>query len=133
MSKISVRPLGPAIGAEIGGVDLRRPLGPEMQKEVHDAWLAHQVIFFREQELTHEEHKDFGRQFGDLHIHPNVPSHPDHDEILVIPADENSKTVAGQGWHSDVSCEPEPPKGSILRLTRTPASVCMGRARPVQS
>ena len=122
MSEVEVRPLNPAIGAEIHGVDLSVPLAPETHKQIHEAWLVHQVLFFRDQDLTLDEHKAFGRQFGELHVHPNVPSHPEHAEVLVIHADEHSKRVAGQGWHSDVSCDKEPPKGSILRLTEIPAS-----------
>ncbi len=122
MGEISIRPLTPGIGAEIHGVDLSQPLSPESQKQIHEAWLAHLVIFFRDQELTLDEHKSFGRRFGGLHVHPNLPSHPDHPEILVIHADEGSRRVAGYGWHSDVSCEVDPPKGSILRLTEVPAS-----------
>ena len=112
----------PAIGAEIRGVDLRKPLSTAERDRIHEVWLDHQVIFFRDQDLSLDEHIEFGRQFGELHVHPNVPGHPDHDEVLVIHADEKSKYVAGQGWHSDVSCELEPPKGSILRLTEVPAS-----------
>jgi taurine dioxygenase len=56
-----------------------------------------------------------------LHTHPNAPIvFPDHPEILVIKADENSKRVAGEEWHSDVSCDLEPPMGSILYLTEVP-------------
>jgi alpha-ketoglutarate-dependent taurine dioxygenase len=46
MTEISIRPLNPAIGAEIHGVDLRDPLDPDAKKQIHDAWLSHQVIFF---------------------------------------------------------------------------------------
>ncbi|MBW2416820.1 MAG: TauD/TfdA family dioxygenase [Deltaproteobacteria bacterium] len=122
MSEIAIRPLNPVIGGEIEGVDLSRPLTPETQKQIHEAWLDRQVIFFRDQDLTLEQHKAFGRQFAELHVHPNVPSHPEHREVLVIRADENSKGVAGQGWHTDVSCDRNPPSGSILRLTEVPAS-----------
>ncbi len=122
MGEISIQKLNPVIGAEIRGVDLGRPLSPTTQKQIHEAWLDNQVIFFRDQDLTLEEHKAFGRQFGELHVHPNVPSHPDHPEVLVIHADDRSKRVAGQGWHSDVSCEVEPPKGSILQLTEVPTT-----------
>lgn len=111
-----------AIGAEILGVDLRDPLDDETFAAVHEAWLEHQVIFFRDQDLSHEEHIAFGRQFGELHIHPNVPSHPGYPEILIIHADDKSKFVAGSGWHTDVSFATEPPAGSILRMTETPAS-----------
>ena len=117
---IEVRPLGPAIGAEIHNVDLTRPLSDSQVAAVREAWLKHQVIFFRDQNLTLEQHLEFGKQFGELHVHPNVPAHPDHPEVLVIHADENSKRVAGHSWHTDVSCDEEPPAGSILRLTETP-------------
>ena len=118
---IEVRKLTPAIGAEIFGVDLARPLGNQQFQEVHDALMENLVIFFRDQEMTHEQHKDFGRRFGELHIHPpRRTSGSEHPEILVIKADENSKHVAGEEWHSDVSCDAEPPMGSILYMKELP-------------
>ena len=101
---IEVRKLTPTIGAEIFGVDLAQPLGNQQFQEVHDALMDNLVIFFRDQKLTIDQHKDFGRRFGKLHIHPNAPNvFEDHPEILVIKADEKSKHVAGEEWHSDVS------------------------------
>ena len=118
---IEVRKLSPIIGAEIHGVDLSQPLGNQTFQEIHDALIANLVIFFRNQKLTIEQHKDFGRRFGKLHVHPNAPQQVDgHPEILVIKADEKSKHVAGEEWHSDVSCDAEPPMGSILYLTEVP-------------
>ena len=117
---IEVKPLTPVIGAEIRGVDISEPLGNQPFQEVHDALMRHQVIFFRDQALTLDQHKAFGRLFGELHIHPAAPSPEGHPEILRIHADENSKRVAGHGWHSDVSCDAEPPMGSILHLHQTP-------------
>ena len=71
--------------------------------------------------MSIDQHKDFGRRFGPLHTHPNAPiEFKDHPEILVIKADEKSKHVAGEEWHSDVSCDVEPPMGSILYLTEVP-------------
>ena len=108
MSYASIRmdKLTPHVGAEIRGVDLARPLDEPTFKEVHDALLEHQVIFFRDQHLTPEQQKAFGRRFGELHIHPDAPGTAEgHPEILVIHADENSKHVAGENWHSDVSCD----------------------------
>lgn len=119
---IRVEPLTPTIGAEIRGVDLRGPLGNRTFAEVHDALMRHQVIFFRDQDLSFEEHKAFGRMFGELHIHPNQPGPEGHPEILPIHADANSKRAAGTDWHSDVSCDAEPPLGSILRLHTVPES-----------
>lgn len=117
---IEVTPLTPVIGAEIGGVDLSQPLGNHQFNEIHDALMAHQVIFFRDQDISREQHKDFGRRFGPLHIHPSAPGPEGHPEILPIHADANSKQVAGHRWHSDVSCDAEPPMGSILRLHTVP-------------
>src|ERR1051326_6517190 len=103
---IEVKKLTPHIGAEIAGVDLSRPLGNQQFQEVHDALMENLVVFFRDQSLTHEEHKAFGRLFGELAVHPASRNSPEgHPEILTIHADEKSKHVAGEEWHSDVSCD----------------------------
>jgi taurine dioxygenase len=118
---IEVRKLTPTIGAEIFGVDLSRELGNQQFQEIHDALMANLVIFFREQKLTPDQHKAFGRRFGRLHIHPAAPGPLEgHPEILVIKATEKSKRVAGEEWHSDVSCEAEPPMGSVLYMHQVP-------------
>jgi taurine dioxygenase len=120
---IEVRKLTPTIGAEIFGPDLSRELGNQQFQEIHDALMENLVIFFREQTLTPEQQKDFGRRFGRLHVHPAAPGRLEgHPEILVIRANEKSKRVAGEEWHSDVSCEPEPPMGSILYMHEVPAN-----------
>jgi taurine dioxygenase len=117
---IQVKPVTPTIGAEIAGIDLKRPLGNQQFQEVHDALMAHQVLFFRDQDLTLDEHKTFGRLFGELAVHPNAAAPEGHPEILPIHADANSKRISGERWHSDVSCDPEPPMGSILNLKTIP-------------
>lgn len=117
---ITVRPVTPRIGAEIGNVDLSQPLGNRTFQEIHDALMRHQVIFFRDQKMSLEQHKELGRMFGELHIHPGSPGPEGHPEILIIHADEKSKRVAGDLWHSDVSCDEEPPMGSILHIHTVP-------------
>ena len=117
---ITIRKLSPVVGAEIGGVDLSRPLDPGTFQAVHQALMENLVIFFRDQTLSHEQHKALGRQFGELHIHPASPPPPGHPEILIIHADANSKRVSGEMWHSDVSCDAEPPMGSLLYLHTVP-------------
>jgi taurine dioxygenase len=117
---IQVTPSTVAIGAEVAGIDLARPLGNQQFQEVHDALMAHQVLFFRDQKLTLDQHKAFGRLFGELAIHPNTPGPEGHPEILPVHTDANSKRIAGERWHSDVSCDPEPPMGSILNLKIVP-------------
>ena len=104
---IEVRKLSPIIGAEVHGVDLSKPLDDRQIAEIHDAWMDNLVIFFRDQSLTVEQHLEFGRRFGDLHLHPAALQPQQHPEILVIKADETSKRVAGEEWHSDVSCDAE--------------------------
>ena len=117
---IEVRKLNPVIGAEIGGVDLSQPLGNQQFQEIHDALADNLVIFFRDQTLTPEQHLAFGRMFGDLHIHPAAPHAPNHPELMVIHADKSSPRANGEGWHSDVSCDQEPPMGSILYIKTCP-------------
>jgi taurine dioxygenase len=118
---IQVDKLTPHAGAEIRGVDLSQPLDERTFKEIHDALIDSGVIFFRDQHLTPQQQKAFGRLFGELHMHPAAPRElAEHPEILVIHADEKSKHVAGENWHSDVSCDLEPPMGSILYMHDLP-------------
>ena len=120
-ASIQVDKLTPHAGAEIRGVDLSQPLDEPTFKEIHAALIDNGVIFFRDQHLTPSQQKAFGRLFGELHMHPAAPRElPEHPEILVIHADENSKHVAGENWHSDVSCDLEPPMGSILYMHELP-------------
>jgi taurine dioxygenase len=117
---ITVRKMTPVIGAEIFGVDLSQPMGNQVFQEVHDALMENLVIFFRDQAVDHDRQMAFGRRFGELHVHPAAPSVPGHPEVMIIHADANSKFVNGESWHSDVSCEDEPPMGSILHLETMP-------------
>lgn len=131
---ISVKPLNPVIGAEVSGIDLSKPLGDAQFEEVKRAFNTHQVLIFREQHLSNEDHKRFGRMFGPLHVHPYhakkvAPEHAktsafdgqeSDPEILVVKADQSSKFVAGEDWHTDVSCDEKPPMGSMLYITKTP-------------
>ena len=70
---IQVDKLTPHAGAEIRGVDLSQPLDERTFKEIHDALIDSGVIFFRDQHLTPEQQKAFGRLFGELHMHPAAP------------------------------------------------------------
>jgi taurine dioxygenase len=127
---IKVAPLNPVIGAEIEGVDLSRPLSDDQLAEIRIASLEHHVLVFRDQKLSAEDHKRFARHFGRLHVHPYhaagaVPEHAAQKEgydpeILVVKADQSSRFVAGEEWHTDVTCDLEPPMGSMLYITQTP-------------
>jgi taurine dioxygenase len=116
---IRVRPLTPTIGAEIEGVDLE-DVSDSTFESLAEALAKHLVIFFRDQDISVEAHKAFGRRFGELDVHPNDPGLEGHPEVMIIHADEHSKRVAGEMWHSDVSCSGEPPMGSILRMFAVP-------------
>ncbi|HXQ47740.1 MAG TPA: TauD/TfdA family dioxygenase [Caulobacteraceae bacterium] len=119
---LAVRPINPVIGAEIEGVDLSKRLSADQFGELRAALNAHHVLVFRGQTLSGEDHKRFGRLFGPLHVHPynNSAGSGDDHEILVVKADQNSKFVAGEEWHTDLTFEVEPPMGSILYITETP-------------
>ena len=120
---IHVTPSTPVIGAEIRGADLTRPLLDEQWREVHDAFLRYSVVFFRNQSpLTPERQIALGRRFGDLHIHPAAPHMEGYPEVFVIHAHKDSKIANGEFWHSDVSCDQEPPLGSILQVHTLPPS-----------
>lgn len=119
---IEITPMTPRIGAEVSGIDLTKSLGNQQFQELHDALMEHSVLFFRNQDVDVEQHKNLGRLFGDLHIHPGSPPPPGHPEILIVHADKDSKHIAGENWHSDVTCDAEPPMGSILHLWEVPKS-----------
>ena len=119
---IRVTPVSPVIGAEISGVDLREPLDDDTLAGIEAAWGTHLVLFFRDQDLTLDQHKAVGRRFGELHIHPAAPKDAEHPEILVVHGDATVEFVAGSLWHSDVSCDAEPPMGSMLRIEQVPSS-----------
>ncbi len=119
--RIQIEPVSPVIGAEVRGVDLSHPLDENAFQEIHAALLKHLVLFFRDQTITLEQHKAFGRRFGELHVHPAAPKEDEHPEILVVHGDATVDFVAGEVWHSDVSCDVAPPMGSILRIVEVPS------------
>ena len=117
---IEVRRMAGALGAEVLGVDLSADLDNETFDDIHQAFLDHQVIFFRDQDLTPEAHKRFGRRFGSLNIHPYVKGMADHPEIMEIIKEPSETTNFGGGWHSDMSFLEKPSIGSILYALEVP-------------
>ena len=120
---LEIERLAGALGAEVRGVDLSRPLDAATQQALHDAWMEHLVLFFRDQAITVDEHKAFARNFGELHVHPVLQQMADqgHPEIVVLESDASRPIVADR-WHSDVTFEKRPPLGSILRAVAVPAT-----------
>ena len=115
--RIEVRPFAPALGAEVRGIDLADGLDPETCAEVRAALLDFQVLFFKGQsEIAPATQVQIGRMFGELHMHPAAPQMPDYPEVFVIHAHRGSTIANGEFWHSDVSCDEEPPLGTILQI-----------------
>jgi len=117
---IEVKPVAGALGAEIEGVDLGRDLDNETFDDIHQAFLDHQVIFFRNQQITPDQHKAFGRRFGSLNVHPYVKGMDGHPEIMEIIKEPSDQTNFGGGWHTDMSFLEEPALGSILYAREVP-------------
>ena len=118
---IEVRPLSSAVGAEVSGVDLVDCDGPTFI-EIHRAFLNHHVLFFRDQELSLESHKAFGRRFGSLNVHPQYVPLDGHPEILPIVKEADAEHNIGGVWHSDITFLERPALGSILYAIDVPAT-----------
>lgn len=125
---LSVTPSGPLLGAEISGVDLRVPLNDAQVSAIRAALLRYKVLFFRDQDVSHEDHVRFGRYFGELEGHPVTKHVPGFPEILFIEAADgmkvNEKTFPiarpANKWHTDVTFREIPSMGGILRMRTMP-------------
>ncbi len=111
---IQVEPLSPALGAEIRGVDLGKPLDDDMIAEIRGAFLAHLVIFFRDQSLTQEQYLRFARTLGEPSEYPFVEGMDGHAEITEVIKKENERVNFGGIWHSDTTYLECPPMGTML-------------------
>ena len=114
---------GGALGAEIFDVDLAQPQGGNAIAAIRQALLEHQVIVFRDQRLTVEQHKAFARNFGPLHVFKfqNAKQLPGHPDVLRVVKEADGRIVFGGQWHADVSFLPKPLLGSLLYALETPA------------
>ncbi len=111
---------GATIGAEIRGVDFSRPIDAETASAIHDALMEHQLLYFRDAEMTPEQQIAFGRLFGDLTVHPFVPHLEGLPEIVVLDNHADNPVFSTDHWHSDETFRVMPPMGSILRCIRRP-------------
>jgi taurine dioxygenase len=128
-SSLEHRPLSEALGAEVCGLDLARPLPPAQREALFALWDEHLVLLFRDQKLTDAQLIDFSRQFGELD--PPGPNPygkaylPDHPEINVVANVEINGIPGNLGaseliWHSDLTYVERPPKGAVLYALEVP-------------
>src|SRR3954469_5173358 len=116
-SSITVTPISPTIGAEIGNIDLTKPLSELEVKELHRAFTEHLVIFFRDQKISWDDQERLARHFGPLGEHVGVKTNSqttEHPYVRKFLYDEHSERISGENWHTDQSCAPVPPLGSML-------------------
>jgi taurine dioxygenase len=126
MTQIGVRCCTPALGAQVTGVDLSRPVDDAAFQRILDIFHEHSVIFFRGQDLGPEAHIAFSRRFGELEIHVRKDClRPGYPELFVVSnIIENGKPIgtrdAGEFWHSDLCYMREPSRGSLFYAREVP-------------
>ena len=128
-SAITVKPRHRSLGAEIRGVDLRRPIDAAMLQAIKDAWTQHLVIVFPDQPLTDQEHVAFTRLLGEPEIFHQTSLNLRSDRVkeiflvsnvdgqgrLMQPSEPSQKQLSSaRQWHTDSSYRPEPSVGSLL-------------------
>lgn len=118
---IKAVPLAAAMGAEIQGVDLAKITDAQFA-EVQHALFRHKMIYFRKQQLTHDQHEAFSLRFGPFAEDAYTSGVPGHRNVhpLIKEADDKSKMVFGEGWHTDSPFLPEPPAITALYSLEIP-------------
>lgn len=118
---IEVKPISGALGAEVTGVNIGGELTNQEFGTIHQAFLDHHVIFFRDQsDLSPDSQKAFARRFGTLNVHPYVSGMTEHPELMEIIKEPEDKLNFGGGWHSDMSFQEKPALGSVLYALEVP-------------
>lgn len=119
-NNFDVAQVGSTLGGEISGVDLTTDLADEVIAELQLALDNYKVIFFRNQPLTSDQHVSFAKRFGQLEIHPFIPSNTGVPELVRF---EKTAEVAGyeNSWHHDVTWRETPSMGAILHGIELPA------------
>jgi len=118
---IEVRPLAAAMGAEISAGSVPA-MTDDAFEEVRQALFRHKMIYFRNQKLTHAEQEAFSLKFGPFAEDAYTSGIPGHPNVhpLIKEADDKSKMVFGEGWHTDSPFLPQPPSVTILRSVQIP-------------
>jgi taurine dioxygenase len=109
-----------ALGAEVSGLDLSRPLSEDTIAALRRAWLEHLVLFFRDQDLPPAAFLAFGRRFGEVIEYPFVKGLDDHPEIIPVLKLPHERVNFGGVWHSDTTYLDVPPMASMLIAREVP-------------
>jgi len=117
---LRIDPIAGALGAEVDGVDLSRPLGAETVTLFLRALLDHLVLFFRDQELTPESLLGAARQFGTPIEYPFVKGIDGYPEVIEVAKLEHERVNFGGVWHSDTTYLERPPMGTLLLAREVP-------------
>ena len=117
---LDIRPISGALGAEVHGVDLSQDTSNDLIGEIRQALLDHLVIFFRDQDITPDQHLAFAKRFGDTVEYPLVKGLEGFPEIMTVVKLEHEKHNFGGLWHSDTTYLEHPPLGSILLARELP-------------
>ncbi|WP_374614676.1 TauD/TfdA dioxygenase family protein [Sphingorhabdus sp.] len=121
---INVQNITPVIGAEVSGIDLTQ-IDEVTAASLRRLLADRGVLVFRDQQLDHAAHKRAAACFGtgELHYHPLATASGSADPaVLTVKATANSTYAAGDGWHTDVSCDPAPIRASLLYMHEMPES-----------
>ena len=117
---IDVRPVSRFVGAEITGVNLCEPLTDLVYLKIRKALCDWGVLFFRQQNITPNQHLEFGKQFGELHLSKTISKVPGHPLVAEVCKEPSQTRNIGGNWHSDHSFAQIPPLGSILVARELP-------------
>ena len=119
-STIEVRPISGALGGEIHGVDIAKPISDEQFAEIRQAYHDFGVIFFRDQDLTPDQHVAFAERWGDININRFFTPVEDYPMIAEVRKEPDQINNIGGGWHTDHSYDEIPAMGSILYAREVP-------------
>ncbi|MGL1834359.1 TauD/TfdA dioxygenase family protein [Rhodocyclaceae bacterium SMB388] len=120
---LAIEPYTPNIGAIVHDLDLATANGDPVREELRRALAEFQVLFFRRQQLSLEQHLEVARIFGDPDkAKAFFPRHQEHGAIEVIEAKPGGHRYTTDQWHADITFSHNPPTGTVLYAREVPAS-----------
>jgi len=120
--KLKIEPYAPLIGATVHGVDLSDVSDEALRAELRRALAEFQVLFFRKQNLTPDQHLAIARVFGDPEkAKAFFPRLPNYNAVEVIETAPHVPRYGVDQWHSDISFYHNPPTGTVLHSRKIPA------------